>query len=130
MSTQLTENTGELSPGLNWGTVQLAAAIVVACLPTYKSLLSSGVFSPSSGTRSWYASLKGKTSKASTQASTLDYDRSSENSHYYNCIGIGRRGEHLSSIITTIGGTQTDRKNVDTHPLRGISVERTVRVTS
>lgn len=129
-SSQLTGTTGQVPPVLNWGTVQLAVAIFAACLPTYHSLFDFSLSTPAPTGRNWYPSLKGKTSKTSTHTSTLSLDHSRENSHYYNCIGVGGRGEHLSSITTTIGGTQADWKDVDTYPLKGISVERTVRVTS
>lgn len=108
---------------MHWSAIQLAVALLCACLPTYKSIFSNGVFFPPRVV-SWYASLKGKMSRGSSQANTLEYDRSEQNSRY-NYIG-GKRDHN--QVTTTIGGRQDDWKEADTIPLNGISVERAVHV--
>ena len=64
--------------------------------------------------------------KASSRGSTLECHRSRKASHYNY---IGGKGEIHSQVTTTVGCGQDDWKEVDTHPLNAISVERTIQVT-
>lgn len=106
--------------GLNWSTIELAVAIICACVPCYGPLIPTKTIAKT--TRLWSSSRK---SKASSLDNTIKSNTSQQASRYNRLGDTKDESRYLASV-------GSDSKGLDDHdqpyPLQSITVRKTVEV--
>ncbi|MCJ1459112.1 hypothetical protein MMC28_009489 [Mycoblastus sanguinarius] len=115
-----------------WGIVENGLAIICACLPTYRPLLSK-VFSLGTDVRAWYSSLLGNTrswgggSHSSKSTPAADANKSDSRKHYNQIEDGTLDGAHLTSVIGDLEASADIVAGKDI-PLNSIHVKNTTEV--
>ncbi|APA11193.1 hypothetical protein SS1G_11403 [Sclerotinia sclerotiorum 1980 UF-70] len=112
-------------PPMDWTTVELASAILCACLPTYGPLLS-GIDITSSTVKSWFSSLIG--SKRNSQNSKATNPSSKSNHSRYNQL---EDSLNKSQKFRTNSKPSTSEEHLHAggdYQMNNIMVERSVEV--
>ncbi|KAM3070297.1 hypothetical protein ACMFMG_010133 [Clarireedia jacksonii] len=116
---------------MDWTTVELASAILCACLPTYGPLLSSTDIT-SSTIKSWFSALIGsmrssQNSKA-TDSSSIGQSSSKSNYAWYNQLGDSQHKSGKFGTNTKVSTSEEHLHAGSDYQMNNIMVERSVEV--